>query len=234
MSRLKYEIIEIDHVVVNVDVSLLRKTEDMFFNATEMAKFFGKQPNDFLRLDSTKEYVDEIISEFQTGDSRFEDLKYENLVRTVRGGKYKGTWLSKELAFEFAGWLSPKFRRKLHKWVEERIIQEHFCQREWEQKRLEAKTGFLPMTEAIQGSHDDPKFYHFSNEADMLNRIVTGMSAKEFKETHGVENVRDALEECNLAILKKLQVINTGLIEAGMDYDERKEKLMSCYNKYVK
>lgn len=84
----KYEVIEIDNAQVTVDISLLSKTEEMFFNATEIAKRFGKQPGDFLRLDSTNEYINEILVDSQTGISRLEDL-----VRTVRGGRYPGTWL---------------------------------------------------------------------------------------------------------------------------------------------
>jgi len=45
----KYEIIEVNSVTVSVDVSMLIKTDDMFFNATEIAKQFNKKPNDFWR-----------------------------------------------------------------------------------------------------------------------------------------------------------------------------------------
>jgi len=49
--------------------------------------------------------------------------------------------------------------------------------------------------------------------------------AKKFKETHGVDNVRDACTAAQLADLEKLQRINTGLIELGMGYHERKDRL---------
>ena len=38
------------------------------------------------------------------------------------------------------------------------------------------------LTAAIQSVHDTPKFYHFSNEMDMLNRLAIGMTAKQFRE----------------------------------------------------
>jgi hypothetical protein len=38
-------------------------------------------------------------------------------------------------------------------------------------------------------AHPEPKHYHFSNETDMINRIVLGVSAKQFKETHGLSDV---------------------------------------------
>lgn len=55
--KTKYEIIEIDRAEFTVDVSLLAKTEEMFFNVTQMAKTFNKRVKDFLRLESTKEYM---------------------------------------------------------------------------------------------------------------------------------------------------------------------------------
>lgn len=221
MQKTKYEVVEIGQAEITVDVSLLLKSEDLFFNATEMAKYFNKNIYEFLRSESTKQYIDALlnaeISRIQTRD---------DLIRTKRG-KNGGTWLHKDLAFEFAGWCSAIFRLNLHKWVEQRLKDAG----EWKRKRLEAKTGYLPMTEAIMNSHDPALFYHYSTEADMINRIVLGMSAKQYKELHGVENVRDAVSEAELRELERLQRINTGLIEIGMGYEERKENLIKCYQR---
>jgi len=93
--KTKYEIIEVDQAEITVDVSLLSKTEEMVFNATQMAKPFRKKVKHFLALESTKEYMEAI---FKGRDSTL--LKPEDLIRTTRG-KYGGTWLHKELAFEF-------------------------------------------------------------------------------------------------------------------------------------
>ena len=215
----KYEVIEIDRTEITVDVSLLLKTEDLFFNATQMAKPFGKKVKFFLRLESTKEYIREIL---KGEDSTL--LKSEDLIMKKRG-KYGGTWLHKELAFEFAGWCSPVFRRKLHKWVEERLRQKD----DWKRKRLETKTGFLPMTNAIMNAHHLPKYYHYRNEADLINRIVLGKPAKAYKAEMGVEKIRDAVTAAELKELNRLQIINTGLIEIGMPYKERKEHLKRCH-----
>jgi hypothetical protein len=222
LAKAKYEIIEIGSVEITVDVSLLQKSEDMFFNATEIAKQFGKKPNDFLKTGPTKEYIDIIISEYGNDLNRYEDL-----VRTVQGGKRQGTWLHKEIALEFAGWCSAGFRRGLHKWVENKLSDEH----ERKQKRLELKTGYLPLTDAIQHAHEDPKFYHYSNEADLINRIVTGMSAKEFKRVHGVENVRDGLTAAESKLMDRLQRQNASLIELGFSYEERKRLLAAQASK---
>ncbi len=217
----KYEVVNIGMASITVDISLLPKTEEMFFSATDMARPFSKKPVDFLRIDSTKEYIEEIFKGENSHLKNFDDL-----VR-IKRGKYGGTFFHNELAFEFAGWCSPIFRRNLHKWSENRLRQEQV----WKQKRLESRTGFLPMTNAVLHAHDPAKQYHFSNEADMINRIVTGMSAKKFKEKIGVESVRDVVSAEQLAEFNRLQIINTGLIEIGMDYQIRKEHLKKCYER---
>ncbi len=215
----KYEIIKVNQAEITVDITLLTKTEELFFNATQMAKPFGKIVRDFLRLESTKEYMDEI---FKVEDSPLK--KYEDLVR-MKKGRYGGTFLHNELAFEFAGWCSAIFRRNLHKWAEERIKEEQYRKR----ARLAAKTGYLPMTEAIQNDHDPAKFFHYSTEADMINRIVLGKSAKQYRIEQEVDNVRDAVTAAELAELEDLQRINTGLIKIGMAYETRKDNLIRVH-----
>jgi hypothetical protein len=216
----KYEVIQIDQAEITVDVSMLTKTEEMFFNATQMAKPFGKVVRDFLRLESTKEYMDEI---FKVENSPLKN--YDDLVK-MKKGRYGGTFLHNELAFEFAGWCSAIFRRNLHKWAEDRLKKET----EWRNNRLEAKTGYLPMTEAILNNHDPAKFYHFTTEADMINRIVLGVSAKKFREENEVDRVRDACTAAQLHELKQMQEFNTTLIKLGMGYHSRKETLVRFHN----
>ncbi|MGJ0514874.1 MAG: KilA-N domain-containing protein [Methylomicrobium sp.] len=221
-NKTKYEIISIDNVDLTVDVSLL-KDEVLWFNATEIAKQFEKRPDDFLRLKSTNEYIEELLLESGYGNSR-----NEILVEVVQGGKHQGTWLHKELAFEFAGWCSALFRRKLHKWAEQRIKGELIRKA----LRLELKTGFLPLTEAIQAAHGEPQAYHYSNECNLINRLVTGMDAKTFKAIRNVENVRDGLTVAEAQLMERLQRQDTSLIEMGFSYEDRKRLLtaqaMSC------
>ena len=74
-AKTKYEIIEVNGAEFTVDVSLLQKTEDMFFNATEIAKQFGKEPYDFLKTGPTKEYIAVIIEDSETDLNRFQNLQ---------------------------------------------------------------------------------------------------------------------------------------------------------------
>jgi hypothetical protein len=116
-----------------------------------------------------------------------------------------------------------KFEYDLDRWIESRVEDEH----QRKQHRLELRTGFIPLTNAIQAAHTDPKHYHFSNECDLINRLVTGMPAKKFKQVRGIESVRDGLTAAELRMMDKLQMQNTSLIELGFSYEERK----SIFNK---
>ncbi len=215
----KYEIVKVNDAHITVDVSLLAKSDDMYFNATEMSKSFARRPNDWLVLKEAKEYIDALTVTRISGN--------EDLVKTKRGGKYQGTWFHNDLGLAFARWLSPMFAVKIDRWTRDRLHQEY----EWKQRRLEAKTGFLPMTNAVLHAHDPVKHYHFSNEADMINRIVLGMSAKQFRKERGVERVRDAIGADQLSEMNRLQIINTGLIEVGMEYQECKKMLAECHGR---
>lgn len=219
-TRTKYEIIAVSDIDVMADVSMLSKTDDLFFNATLIAKQFGKKPIEWLDSVQAQEYIDIIL--------KVENLHLENLVRTQHGGAYKGTWLHNKLALPFARWLSVKFEYQLDKWVEQRLNEEH----QRKQHRLALRTGFLPLTNAILDAHTEIKPYHFSNECDLINKLVTGMCAKKFKQVHGVDSVRDALTAAESQLMDKLQVHNTSLIELGFSYEARKDLLQKQADKF--
>lgn len=84
------------------EISFISKGESTMINATQMAKSFGKQVYEYLRLPSTKELINAI-----TGKSRIAE---NQLVKTVRGGLNPGTWLHEDVALDFAQWLSVDFR----------------------------------------------------------------------------------------------------------------------------
>lgn len=83
-------------------------TNDAWFNATIVAKNFGKLPNEWLRLDSTKEYIAELTNFLlrENPAIRSEDF---SLLKTQRGRHNSGTWFHPDLAVSFARWLSPRF-----------------------------------------------------------------------------------------------------------------------------
>ena len=93
---------------------------------------------------------------------------------------------------------------------------------------VSARKEFPLLTENIKLLHDNPKPYHFSNECDMLNRIVTGMSAKQFRMVNGIEkgkSIRPYLSDNQIAMLETLQKVDVGLLVAVPEYEQRKRYL---------
>lgn len=93
---------------------------------------------------------------------------------------------------------------------------------------VSARQEFPLLTENIKLLHENPKPYHFSNECDMLNRIVLGMTAKQFKLANGlgdVKSIRPYLTREQIDMLETLQKVDVGLLVAFLDYEERKRHL---------
>ena len=76
---------------------------DVKFNATQMAKKFGKRPSDWLRTEESKSYIDAL--------SKSQKCDLADLVKVKYGGSNdeKGTWFESKLAIRFAQWLNPYF-----------------------------------------------------------------------------------------------------------------------------
>ncbi|WP_241591396.1 Rha family transcriptional regulator [Rosenbergiella epipactidis] len=108
-------------------------------------------------------------------------------------------------------------------------------------KKMDRNTSRLeykPMTDAIksereaQGKGISP--HHFSNEADLINRISLGMTAAKFRVHHEIgkkEPIRDYLSPEQIHCITELQRANTVFIGMGWDYEQRKEALMGLFDK---
>ena len=97
---------------------------------------------------------------------------------------------------------------------------------------LSARQEFPMLTDMICRLHESPKAYHFSNEADMLNRIVLGMSAKQFRLANGIEkgqSIRPYLTAQQIHALDLLQHLDYGLLYSCPDFQQRKQLLMAYY-----
>lgn len=91
-----------------------------------------------------------------------------------------------------------------------------------------ARQEFPLLTDNIKLLHESPKPYHFSNECDMLNRIVIGMTAKQFRIANGIEkgkSIRPYLPEKQIQMLEILQKVDVGLLVAFPEYEQRKRHL---------
>lgn len=86
------------------DVEFNLTEKNLMVNATEMAKIFGKQVNEFLSNQQTQNFIEHCL---KNGDSRFLGVKTEEDL--VVSKQKSGTWMHRILALKFAAWLNPDF-----------------------------------------------------------------------------------------------------------------------------
>ena len=90
---------------------------------------------------------------------------------------------------------------------------------------VNARQQFPKLTKMVKSIHDNPKPYHYSNECDLLNRLVLGMSAKQFRTANGLEkgeSIRPYLTKAQIAALDYLQDVDVGLLVGVPDFNQRK------------
>lgn len=150
----------------------------------------------------------------------------------AKAGRYGGTYAHKDIAFEFASWVSPYFKLYLIKEFE-RLKEEEQRQLGWDIKRNLAKINYKIHTDAIKNKLVPEKLskerinYIYASEADILNVALFGMTAKEWRESNSElkGNMRDYADISQLVCLSNLENLNAVFINEGMDATERIEKL---------
>ena len=76
--------------------------------------------------------------------------------------------------------------------------------------------------------------YHYSNEANLINKIILGMTAKQYREDNNFDktvNLRDTLSIVELECVASLESTNKELIKAGLSYENRKVMLLKVFKR---
>ena len=84
------------------------------------------------------------------------------------------------------------------------------------------------LTDVIKSMHKNPENHHYNNEMDMLNRIVLGMTAKEFRQVKNIpesEPIRPYMTSYEVVLLDRLQNFDIGFVIAIPDFQQRKQML---------
>ena len=150
----------------------------------------------------------------------------------AKAGRYGGTYAHKDIAFEFASWVSPQFKLYLIKEFE-RLKEKEQAQLGWSVKRELSKLNYHIHTDAIKQNLIPPeltakqKSFVYSDEADMLNVAPFGITAKEWREANPdlKGNIRDYATINQLICLSNMENLNAVFIQKGMSQTERLSEL---------
>ena len=152
----------------------------------------------------------------------------------AKTGRYGGTYAHKDIAFEFASWISPEFKLFLIK--EFQRLKEEENEKKllgWDIKRSLVKINYRIHTDAIKENLIPLKIskqhekHIYANEADVLNVALFGVTAKEWgnKNPNKQGNIRDYANVAQLVCLANLENLNALFIEQGMEQPERLTRL---------
>jgi len=150
----------------------------------------------------------------------------------AKAGRYGGTYAYKDIAFEFASWVSPKFKLYLIKEFE-RLKEEERIQLGWNAKRELAKINYHIHTDAIKENLIPKELtvqqtsVVYASEADVLNMALFGKTAKQWRDENPEKkgNIRDYASINELICLSNMENINAVLIRDGIPQKERLVKL---------
>ena len=241
-------------IVQNTEINVVKVNNDDYICLTDMIKakdgdFFV---TDWLRNRNTLEYLgiwenlynpNFNYGEFatirnQSGLNSFKISVKEFVSRTnaisleAKAGRYGGTYAHKDIAFEFAMWISPEFKIYVVKEFQ-RLKEDEQRLLGWTATRELSKINYHIHTDAIKSHLIPAKITAaqasviYAEEADVLNVAMFGMTAKQWREANPElkGNIRDYATINELICLSNMENINAVLINDGMPQGERLVKL---------
>ena len=241
-------------IVKDTEINIIKVVEEDYLCLTDMirAKDGDFFVTDWLRNRNTLEFIgiwEKVYNpifnygEFatirnQAGLNSFKISVKEFVARTnaiclqAKAGRYGGTYAHKDIAFEFAMWISPEFKIYIVKEFQ-RLKADEQKLLGWTAKRELSKINYRIHTDAIK-SHLIPAEVTkeqaniiYAEEADVLNVAMFGMTAKQWRDANPElkGNIRDYATINELICLSNMENINAVLINDGIPQGERLVKL---------
>ncbi len=147
-----------------------------------------------------------------------------------KSGRYGGTYAHSDIAFEFASWISPEFKLYIIKDYKRLKKEENSrLSLKWNLNRELSKLNYRIHTDAIKDNLIPPELtpvqisYTYASEADLLNVVLFGKTARQWKNerTEVKGNIRDEATILQLLVLANMESYNAILIKQGKNQAER-------------
>lgn len=237
-------------IISDIEINVAKINNEDYICLTDMmsAKDGDFFVTDWLRNKNTLEYIgiwekvynpnfnygEFTIIKNQAGLNRFKISVKDFVNRTnaislyAKAGRYGGTYAHKDIAFEFAMWISPEFKIYIVKEFQ-RLKEEEQKQIGWSAKRELSKINYHIHTDVIKdylipdNISNKAASFIYSNEADVLNVALFGKTAKMWRDENPdlKGNIRDYASIQQLIVLINLESMNSELIKLGLSQPER-------------
>jgi hypothetical protein len=254
---MKKKILKIENRQVVVNLS---ENENDYISLTDMAKYKGAETGLIISHWLTTKYTAQFMGIWeQMYNPNFNVTEFRNIkneigvngfvvsssmwikktnaigIRSSAGRYGGGTFAHKDIAFEFATWISPEFKLYLIKEFQRLKIEENErLVLGWDAKRMLTKINYKIHTDSIRDNivlplelSDKKAQMTYANEADVLNVALFGMTAAEWKIENENKNgnMRDYADVARLVCLANLESLNAEFIKMGLSQKERLLKL---------
>jgi hypothetical protein len=242
-------------IVKGLSISTFKLGEDDFISLTDIARNKNaEEPKDvvknWMRSRTTLEFLgiweqlnnpdfkgvefDSFM--FEAGSNSFtlspsKWIEKTNAIGIVsKQGNNGGTFAHRDIAFEFASWVSAGFKLYLIKEFQRLKADENDrLNLEWNLQRTLSKVNYRIHTDAIKENlipkelSKDKVNFVYAYEADLLNVALFGITAKQWREANATStgNIRDEASIEQLVVLSNLESINAVLIHQGLSQSER-------------
>jgi len=240
--------------VKNIEIDVTSIDDNSFVNITDIARIVNSEfpayvVRNWMRLRATIDFLGiwEKLNNSNFNLTEFDQIRNESGsnafvmtatkwvketnaigIKPSRGKYSEGTFAHRDIALEFASWISAEVKLYIIKEFQRLKIQESE-QLEWQGKRLLTKLNYLIHTEAVKeylvpiNLSSEQKNYVYAREADLLNVALFGRTAMEWKNENPNKegNIRDYANTIELGILSNLEFMNSKLISAELKQSER-------------
>ncbi|MBN1967827.1 MAG: KilA-N domain-containing protein [Candidatus Delongbacteria bacterium] len=249
--------------VNELEVVLYKQDEEEYISLTDMAKFRDSERTNYIiqnwmRTRNTIEFLglweelrnphfksiefDAFKNEAGSNSFTLTPKKWIEATNSIgiisKSGRYGGTYAHKDIAFEFASWLSPTFKLYLiTEYQRLKEVETNQYNLEWNVKRILSKTNYHIHTDAVKNFiipeknyEKDKEWIAYAEEADLLNVALFNCTAKDWGDANPdlakkSMNIRDIASINELAILSNLESLNAQMIKEQVDKSVRFTKL---------
>jgi ribosome biogenesis protein Nip4 len=248
-------------IIINEsEISLSIIDENEFVSLSELSRAFGGTDEAIRNWMRTRQALEMMSIWEEENNPHFNSIEFDRIknesgkntfamnprkwIQSVKaigiiskGGRYNNTMAHKFIALSFASWLDTRIHYQLIK-----AFDELHKKKTWNVIREATRRNYLFQTEAIKTHLIEPKnlpvsvaVNYYASEADMLNRIVFGITASEWRDQNLDKkgNLRDSAKEEELHLLSNLETHNAEMIEAGMAQYERETILRALFEKQL-
>ncbi len=243
--------------VLSTDVTVKLQNEQDYISLTDIARYKDADRTDYiifnwLRNRNTIEFLGlwETLNNPQFNPIEFDGIKLQaglnsfvltakqwiaktNAVGLIsKPGRYGGTYAHKDIAFEFASWISVEFKLYLIKEFQ-RLKEQEQEQLGWDIRRNLTKLNYRIHTDAIKQNLIPPTLTNaqialvYASEADVLNMALFGQTARQWRDENPdlKGNIRDQATAAQLVCLANLETLNAHFIKEGQSQQERLSRL---------